>query len=277
MRSLQRYLHGSLLSAFDMTSDINDININEKRVHSGHRERFRERILKTEFDNFSQHELLEFVLSYCIPRIDVNPIAHRLIDRFGSFSEVLDAEIDELCMVDGVGRRTAIFLHALPIVGRYYETDKLPSGERYDTVAKIGDFLRAKYIGVTFERVYLLLFDNSMRMIECCHIADGSINCAAVTVRKIVELALKHKASSAVLAHNHPKGLPMASGSDNDVARNIDAALSTVSIPLLEHIIVTEHSYAPSLVVQKGVLRCSPMTGQIDESFYRRFYGEFLN
>jgi len=75
-----------------------------------------------------------------------------------------------------------------------------------------------------------------------------------------------------VLAHNHPRGLPIASGNDLEVTRNIDSALSTVAIPLIEHIIVTENSYSAIVRSQKGMLRASPSNGAVDEAFYKSFY-----
>jgi len=113
-----------------------------------------------------------------------------------------------------------------------------------------------------------------MRLIDCCTIGDGAINSTAVTIRKIAELCLFKHASCAVLAHNHPRGLTLPSGADLDVTRSVDAALETIGVQLLEHFIVTENSFAPLLRNQKGVLRSSPITGLVDEAFYRHFYGE---
>ena len=141
-------------------------------------------------------------------------------------------------------------------------------------MAKLGEYLHALYTGITFERVYLLLFDNSMRLIDCCHLDDGAVNCSKVTVRKVAELCLRKHAACAVLAHNHPMGLAIPSGSDLEVTRTVDQALEIIGVPLLEHVVVTENSYAPILRHNKGVLRASPVTGEVDREFYRRFYGE---
>jgi DNA repair protein RadC len=111
-------------------------------------------------------------------------------------------------------------------------------------------------------------------MIDCIHLGDGAVNCSAITIRCIAEHALRKHAASAVLAHNHPKGLTIPSGADYTVTQTVESALETIGVPLLEHIIVTENSYAPIMRQHKGLLRSSPVDGKIDKEFYQRFYGE---
>ena len=245
-----------------------------KNLHAGHRNRLRERYDRSGMDDYADHEILELLLTYAIPRGDVNDKAHALIDRFGSVAGALDALPEELCEVDGIGPQAARFLTMLPAVFRRYALNKTEPGKPMDTLAKIGEYLHAKYTGVTFERVYLLLFDNSMRLIDCCHLDDGAVNCSKVTMRRVAELCLFKHASCAVLAHNHPMGLAIPSSADIEVTHSVENSLETVGVTFLEHIIVTENSYAPILRHQKGVLRASPFTGMIDRQFYERFYGE---
>ena len=256
-------------------SEINNpISSKEKAVHAGHRNRLRERFARSGLDDFADHEVVELLLTYASPRVDVNGHAHRLIDRFGSVAGVLDALPEELAQVEGIGPVAVQFLASIPSVFRRYAMDKSQPGNPLDTMAKMGEYLHALYTGVTFERVYLLLFDNGMRLIDCCHLDDGAVNCSKVTVRKAAELCLRKHAACAVLAHNHPMGLAIPSGSDLEVTRTVDQALEIIGVPLLEHIVVTENSYAPILRHNKGILRASPVTGELDKGFYQRFYGE---
>ncbi|MBQ9162995.1 MAG: RadC family protein [Clostridia bacterium] len=254
------------------TENISPEVSDNKGIHDGHRQRIRARFSKEGIDHFAEHEVLELALMQIIKRGDVNPVGHRLLDHFGSLAAVFDADEEELCKINGIGEQTAFFLHLLPQLFKRYALDKCNIVGTYDNIGKISDYLHALYTGVVHERVYLLLFDNAMRLIDTYKISDGSVNCAAITVRKIVELALTKHAAGVVLAHNHPRGLPIASGNDLEVTRNIDSALSTVAIPLIEHIIVTENSYAAIVRSQKGMLRASPVTGLIDEGFYKSFY-----
>ena len=246
----------------------------EKSVHAGHRERIRARYRASGMDDFAPHEVLEFVLTFAKPRGDVNETAHRLIERFGSVAAVLDAPEGELIACDGVGEITACMLNALPDIFRIYAMDKAEVGDPFDTIGKIGDYLHALYVGVTVEQVYLMLLDNGMRLIDCIPIGKGAINSTAITIRTVAEHCLFGHAASAVLAHNHPRGLPIPSGADLEITRNVDSALEIIGVQLLEHVIVTENSYAPLLRPQKGILRSSPVTGRIDEAFYRHFYSD---
>ena len=245
-----------------------------KNPHAGHRKRLRERYARSGMDDFAPHEVLELLLTYVIPRVDVNNQAHALIDRFGSVAGVMDATEKELRDVKGIGPEAAQFLKMLPEVFRHYQLANCDSKDTFDTVAKLGDYLRALYTGVTVERVYLILLDNALKIKACIHLCDGSVNCSSVTVRTIAEHAFRENASAVVLAHNHPRGLAIPSGADLEVTQTVECALETIGVPLLEHLIVTENSYAPILRHHKGLLRSSPKTGQIDKAFYQRFYGE---
>ena len=257
-----------------MSETKKELSNNQKSIHAGHRERLRERYARSGMDDFADHEVLELMLTYAIPRVDVNQQAHRLVERFGSVAGALDALPEELCEVDGIGPGAAQFLTMLPCLFRRYALNKCEPGEPMDSAGKIGEYLQAKYTGITFERVYLLLFDNSMRLIDCCHLDDGAVNSSKVTIRRVVELCMFKHASCAVLAHNHPMGLAIPSGADIEVTRSVENALEAGGMTFLEHIIVTENSYAPILRHHKGVLRASPITGMIDKDFYQRFYGE---
>lgn len=250
------------------------IDTPQSSIHAGHRKRLRERYARSGMDDFAPHEVLELLLTYAIPRIDVNDQAHALIDRFGSVAGVMDATEKELRDVKGIGPEAARFLKMLPGVFRHYQLSGCDGRETFDTVAKLGDYLHALYTGVTVERVYLILLDNGLKLIDCITLGEGSVNCSSVTVRTIAEHAFRGNAAAVVLAHNHPHGLAIPSGADLEVTQTVECALETIGVPLLEHLIVTENSYAPILRHHKGLLRSSPKTGQIDKAFYLRFYGE---
>lgn len=224
-------------------------------------------------EDYAPHEVIELLLTYCIPRKDVNRQAHELINRFGSVAGVLDATVEELTEVPGIGKGAALFLHMLPDVFRRYALDRVEPGEPMDTVAKVGAYLQALYTGLNFERVCLLLFDNSMRLIKCCHVADGAVNSVKLSIRRITELVIFSHASSVVLAHNHPRGIAIPSGSDIEMTEMVSQALDIIGVPLLEHIIVAENTYTSVLRNRKGTLRAAP-GGKTDEQFYRHFYGE---
>lgn len=214
-------------------------------AHAGHRRRLRERFERTGLDGFSEHEIMELLLTYAIPR--VNDQAHALIDRFGTLAGVLDARTDELIEVPGIGPEAARFIKLLPAVYRRYAMESCAVKESMDTVEDIVRYMRSVYTGATNEQVYLLLFDAGMHMTDCAYICEGHTAGATANIRKIAELAFARRAAGAVLVHNHPNGVPIPSSVDLDTTETIRQALGLLGIPLLEHIIVTNNSYGTIL------------------------------
>lgn len=249
---------------------------NDGSLHAGHRQRMKNSFLRTVPEEPVPHELLEMLLYYSIPRGDVNPLAHRLIERFGSLTGVLEASAEELCSVPGVGENTACLIRLTDAILRASAIEQAEPSKTYETVSKLDAYLRPRFAGLGNERVYLVMLDNGMRMIDCVAVADGVVNNSVVCVRRIAELCLNRHAACAVLAHNHPHGMAIPSSTDIEMTSTVDNALDILGIPLLEHLIITEHACFPILRSRKGMLRSSPITGEIDEAFYETFYRELM-
>ena len=222
----------------------------KESIHSGHRERMRARFLETSGRGMADHELLELLLYYGIPRRDTNDTAHRLIEAFGSFSAVLEADADLICKVEGVGAGTATFLGVVGECAARYAKEKITADtvkDVYDTAEKVVTYLASRYVGVDVERVYLLLFDNAMHMIDCFHVCDGSITSAHMSVRRIAERAYRKGAAAAILAHNHPGGMAAPSFEDLRITRRLGEAMRLLEIPLLEHYIIAGNYYCSAM------------------------------
>lgn len=218
-------------------------------VHDGHRQRLRTRFLRDGLSGFEEHEVLELVLFYCIPRRDTNEIAHNLIKRFGSLAKVLDAPIRELERVDGVGKSAAAFLSLLKEVGIRYRISS-NENEILNTYEACGQFLKERLMGKKHETVLLLCLDSKCMVISCREVGEGSINSAAISIRKIVDIALAENATSVVLAHNHPGGLAIPSQEDILTTRRVAKALCLVDVILNDHVIATDDDYV-SLVLSR--------------------------
>ena len=122
-------------------------------VHTGHRERMRQRFERdSDMNGFAPHEALELLLTYAIPRKDTNPIARRLIERFGSLHAVLEAPADELTAVPEIGQRAAQLITMLLPMFRLYENDRLKARVRLDSYRLVRDYCAALYHGVTVEK-----------------------------------------------------------------------------------------------------------------------------
>ena len=191
------------------------------------------------------HELMEMILYYSKPQGDTNPCAHALLERFGSIKGVLDAPYDELVAVDGVGEHTAIMLKLLPEIYKCYERDMHQKSKPYNNLGRIVSFLHPKFVGATKERMYLLLLNNRMDLIDCVLISEGTVNRCEVLLRLISEKVHAKNASYAVIAHNHPNGIARSSNADEMITNNVFHYLHAIDVVLLEHLIFTETQFYP--------------------------------
>ena len=216
-------------------------------THDGHRQRLKARFVLEGLDNFNEVQVLELLLFYVIPRQDTNPLAHRLLERFGSLSQVLEAPVAELQKVEGMGANAAIFLHLTTAVGRYYMVNRAMQNTVLNTTERCGDFLVPYFHGRRNETVFLLCLDAKCKLLCCREVGEGSVNSAGVSPRKVVELALAANASTVVLAHNHPSGLAIPSGDDVQTTYRIAQALQSVEVVLADHFIVADGEYVSML------------------------------
>lgn len=222
-------------------------------MHDGHRQRLKDLFVKEGLDNFNELQVLELLLFYCIPRQDTNPVAHRLLERFGRLSQVLEAPVAELQKVEGMGPNAATFLHLVTQVGRYYLINRAMDQKILATIEECGKFLVPYFYGRRNETVFLLSLDAKCKLLSCKEIGEGSVNSAGVPVRRIVETALAANATTVVLAHNHPSGLALPSSEDVQTTLRLAAALDTVDITLADHIIVADEDFVS--LVQSGYYR----------------------
>lgn len=219
-------------------------------MHDGHRQRMRDRYLREGLDHFSDIQVLEFLLYFTIKRRDTNPIAHALLQRFGSLSQVLEAPVEELQKVDGIGPESAMLLHFSTALGRYYVVNRAMQNSVLATTEKCGEFLTPFFQGRRNETVYLLCLDAKCKLLCCREVGEGSVNSAGVSPRKVVEIALGANATTVVLAHNHPSGIAVPSAEDVQTTYRVANALDAVEIILADHIIVADGDYTS--MIQSG-------------------------
>ncbi len=209
----------------------------------GHRARLKNRFLKEGLQNFEDYQALELLLFYAIPRQDVSPLARELIRHFGSFSAVLNAPVEELRKIPGMGEGSAAFLHLLPQMSQYYINDLHRFKPQILSSREAGDYLLSRFFGRTAENVFLLCLDSANRILYSDFISKGSVDFAAISVRSIVEIVLRAGATGVILAHNHPHGFALPSQADISSTRSLQQALRSIGVELLDHIIVAEGDY----------------------------------
>lgn len=209
-------------------------------VHKNHRQRVYDRFRADGIESFADHEIIELLLFFTVPRKDVNPIAHRLIDEYGSLSGVLDADIKSLEKINGISQRSAIILKLIPSLLRRYNLDKIKPRTELNSTEKSCEYAMALMLGKSNETCYILCLDNRNHLIKAVFIKEGTQNELMLNPRDIVGAAIKHDASSVILVHNHPRGKLEPSFEDIDSTRKIALALGVINIPLLDHIIVSD-------------------------------------
>lgn len=212
-------------------------------VHEGHRSRMKARYRDHGLDNFNDVNVLELLLFYAIPRKDTNELAHALLDHFGSLDKVFEASVPELESVPGIGESTALLISLVPQITRRYMMAK---GSCISTIASsvdAGNYLVPRLMFEKDEKALLLCLDAKKSVISCDSLGSGAVNAVNISVRKVVEIAVRNRASSVILAHNHPGGVALPSREDERITIEIASALKLVGIPLDDHIIVAGDDY----------------------------------
>lgn len=219
-------------------------------LHSGHRDRMRERVGASGASSLADHELLEMLLYYVQPRRDTNETAHMLIEECGSLPAMLEADRERLCRVPYIKESGALYLQLLGELARRYAVSKFqPDGVSpdvvYDSLEKLATVLYPRFLGQSKELMVAVLFDARMRLSDIFTVAEGSLNSVSMTARAVTQRAYARNAAFCVLAHNHPGGIATPSQEDVRLTRDMEAALELVGVPLIEHLVFTDRAYFP--------------------------------
>ena len=207
-------------------------------IHSGHRKRTREEFLARGLTGMADHRVLELLLFYAIPQGDVNPLAHALIDQFGSLSGVFHATYEQLLKVKGVGENTAALIKLIPAVAARYLEEISQAGEQLTESWQFQQLLSPLFFGARSEMADLVCMDGKCELLACRKIGEGVASAVDITSRKVVEEALSCNAVRVALAHNHVSGIAAYSAADVASTRQLSRILAAVDIKLVDHFIL---------------------------------------
>lgn len=213
------------------------------KEHEGHRARMKRRFLRYGLDNFDDHNVLELLLFYAIPRLDTNVPAHRLMDTFGSLGGVFSATPEELMSVEGVGENAATLIRLVAESARRYLMFTPGKEVILDSVKKVGAYFVPRFLNCRNEVMYMVCLDPNNRVIDCSVLQEGDMEQVRVDMRKLMTMALTKNADKVILAHNHLNGLPLPSQTDRETTRYIYEMLRKVNVELLDHMIVAKGEY----------------------------------
>ena len=212
-------------------------------VHDGHRERLRRSYLEHGLMSMNDINALELLLFYALPRRDTNVLAHQLLERFGSLDGVFSASIEELCELEGIGETAAALITLIPEIMKKSRLSRSREIRQIRSSEDAGEYLLPYFMNETDEVVYLLCLDSKRAVICCAEMGRGVVNSVDANIRRLVEKALKVRACSVIIAHNHPNGIAIPSREDDIFTRALYNAMDTVGIRLEDHIIVADEDY----------------------------------
>lgn len=211
-----------------------------KHRHTGHRERMKAEFLVRGLEGWPDHRVLELLLFYTIPQGDVNDLAHELVERFGSLAGVLDASVEELKKVKGVGDHTAVFLRMLPAVLGRYQGARTRLSAIINSPEEAYAWLEPYFFGARNEMVYVLCMDGKRQVLGVRKVAEGSIELAEVNTRRIAEEAIGLRAAQIYVAHNHVSNLAIPSQADWLTTDTLRGALRPIGIELIDHLVFVD-------------------------------------
>ncbi len=222
-------------------SGVIDISDN---LHKDHRKRVKQEFLQNGFDHKTPpHKILELLLFYCVGRKDTNPLAHQLIEKYGSISGVLDAPVSELITFPDLTESNVGLLKMIMPLARVYQYEKQTKTVHLKTIDEIGTFLLHEYLGIMNEQVALLCLNSSGKVLAFDYISEGDPSSVGLSTRDIMKAAIDTGCTSMVMAHNHPSGIALPSRNDVIITQQVAQALAHINVQLVDHIIVADGDY----------------------------------
>lgn len=212
-------------------------------IHDGHRSRMKENMIQNGIDQLEPHQVLEMLLFYSIPRVDTNPLAHRLIDHFGGLAEVLEADYEQLKKVDGVSDHTASLLVLFHHLFRRYHCEKAQENTVFHSLDEIGKYLKAQFLNEKQEKLRIMCLNNRGELLNCSVISVGSLTSTSVDIRGILDTMMRYPTTAIVMAHNHPAGFALPSAEDYESTIRVRKALEYFDVRLVDHMVFAQDDY----------------------------------
>ena len=210
-----------------------------ENLHEGHRDKLRNRFIHDKgFENFEDHQILELLLFYALPRMDTNPLAHELLEQFGSLKGVLEARPEQLMTVKGIGKQQAVLISMVVPLTKVWHRCAMETPVRIGNSREAENYCLSILAGERTERFYVISLNAGCSILGRRKISEGSLSEVSAYPRMVMETALNYNAHSVLLAHNHPGGTCAPSPEDIASTISLQRLLNGVGILVLDHIIV---------------------------------------
>lgn len=208
-------------------------------IHDGHRDRIFDSFFEIGLKGKTEHQSLELLLTYLDPRKDVNPIAHELINKFGSLAGVMDANPEDLVKIKGITMRGAALIKLVPLLAAKYHESKYKEKPNLGTYSAIRDYMIPKLSHETNEVFYVLCLDTKLNLLRAIQLAEGTPESASIEIRSLVTEIIKTSATQVVLVHNHLSGSVMPSAADVATTKTVSNILEPMGIKVIDHLIIS--------------------------------------
>ena len=215
-----------------------------KPHYHGHRERMRLKFARSGASAMAEYEILEMLLYRSVRQGDTKPIAKRLIDEFGSLSEVLSAPVARLTEVKGIGEAVALDLKLIQAAGALLASGGFRERPLLTSWTKVLDYCRATMAFEDREMFRILFLDKKNRLIKDEVQQVGTVDHTPVYPREVAKRALELSATAIILVHNHPSGDPTPSRADIDMTKVIVDVLNPLGVTVHDHIIIGREGHA---------------------------------
>ena len=226
-----------------MDNKTNNLTPKNTNTHKGHRERLRTSFNNTDVTTMPEHQILELMLSFVVPQRDVNPLAHNLLNEFGSLTNVLESSPDNLKKVKGVGNVVACFLSFCSKLPEIYKHSKSKTKKRLETPNQIIEFLKSSVDFSSVENFYFICLSTKGDVLCFKKMGAGSVSQLYINNRELVQQILKYPTHTVVICHTHPNGKPVPSQEDLRFTMNLCDLLDSLSIRLCDHVILSPEGY----------------------------------
>jgi len=233
----------------------------KKHKGEGHRQRLREKFLASGLDGFHDYEIIELLLTLGTPRKDCKEAAKAAMEKFQTLQGVLEASVNELCTVNGIGRKNVFGLKFIKAVSDRYLEKKIIEKDVLSNSRVLFDYLYHSMASKDRECFRVLFLDAKNRVLAAEDVFQGTLTASSVYPREVVRAALDHRAAAMIFAHNHPSGDPEPSRADYTITRQLISACKSMGIIVHEHLIIGDHRYFS--FADQGVI--AQMYGEFDK------------
>ena len=235
-----------------------------QNIHDGHRERLKSRFVNHGLDSFESHQVLELLLFYALPRKDTNPLAHELLNTFGSLPAVLEASVKDLCKVKGISEHSATLIRLCGELLKRYEQEIQSGIKAFTRLDEIGAYLQPHFRGETREKVVLVCLNNRSELLGVSTLGTGGLVSTEAKLREIIEQVVILQATRVVLEHNHPAGFAIPSAADLSPTRRIIESLKIMEVEVVDHIIFSKDDYISMRQTPQYAPLFSGLVGRLD-------------